>query len=448
MYLLTTWRFMTLRPKRFAAHYARNSDSLVTPWPYLLVSGALGACFAAVYIQQSATRAKAWDWALLGSLFVSAIVVNLFVVASGAVAAWLLSVPVSISGLMTAFAYSSAWVPIYLPINAAAINSIEKDDPHPIFALAAMAIVQAVYLVYLVLSLGRFNYMEGKPLLSFFIITATLSVAVGVGAGAFIVHFDEAASEITWNVDPPSTHTLQVSNYTNDATCKTCWSNAVSAKPGDVISFDIFYCHGGNATAEDTRARLVMPEDVLRSGVIGAEVWSKNSTGRASGFVTVKIDSNAPVSLAFVGGERYLGAESQPARFDVTDRAQITDSSGIGLGNIGSGWDHQGDLVLRFAVVETTSAPRLQNPSGVAAQPDCRGGSPAISITWDGAPLADSYVISRNGVRLATAPKTSFVDQSVQVGTVYTYAVTACRGSECVGGTSEVVTAAALSCAK
>jgi hypothetical protein len=85
-------------------------------------------------------------------------------------------------------------------------------------------------------------------------------------------------------------------------------------------------------------------------------------------------------------------------------------------------------LILVAVVVGLCGCPK----SVVVTPPPPPVAAYEVAIRWTEAPSppAQTYVVLRNGVTLATvaAPTTSYVDTAIADGKVYTYAVLACTG--------------------
>jgi len=59
------------------------------------------------------------------------------------------------------------------------------------------------------------------------------------------------------------------------------------------------------------------------------------------------------------------------------------------------------------------------------ATPVCQGDSPAVRLNWDQTPLANLYLVQRNGVEIFRGNALSFIDSGVVNGSSYTYTLRA-----------------------
>jgi hypothetical protein len=268
--------------------------------------------------------------------------------------------------MMTAFCYASTFLPAHLPTTVFVIQRLDEDKQGIATWIVLVCVVQGIYLVSLLLSMARYNYIEGPHLRSFMIITLVLTLVTGVITGAALGYAEDREREIAndtvdWNVLSRDHQTLLVSNSTRNRGCTDCWAPHVEANVGEVVSFEIYYHHTSAVVARDTRARLMLPSVIERTGIVGAEVWARNSPRRAAGAVSVIIRSNEPVTLQFVGGKWYQGQNDQgqsmaSGPLPISTPSEIWSDTGMPLGDVLSGWKHQGNIIVRFLVVQAHRA--------------------------------------------------------------------------------------------
>lgn len=364
-YLTTLWEFLTLRPRRFFLKYETEPERYLSPWPFLLVNALIAAALA-VPAEMGSEDQSAWTWSNFGGWLAAALVANGIVVVYGAVAAWLLVQRVSAQSMMTAFCYASVFLPLHLPLSIYVLRRLEEEDQSRWGLVLFALTVQIIYLVAMLLSFARYNYIEGPYLRSFLIITLTLTLVTGIGGGVVLSILEQRDAQlpdapVEWNISPRDYATLVVGNRTRNPGCSTCWANRVDAKVGEVISFEIYYHHSSTGVAQDARARLLLPTRIQGVGVIGAEVWSRDSARRATGAVSVNISPEIPIMLVFAGGEWYQGQDYKNQRqatkpLPINNPTEVSSEKGMALGDVRGGWENQGSIVVRFAVVDATAA--------------------------------------------------------------------------------------------
>jgi hypothetical protein len=174
---------------------------------------------------------------------------------------------------------------------------------------------------------------------SLFLIGALLVI------GVFIpIVFAHAAS---FNGDPTDDPTLEVTNFTVNPNCNTCWTNSVSANAGEVVSFDIYYHNTGSNAAQDTRISVPLPFGNFTSQTVNGILWAQNASA-VNGSVTVNLTSNQ--TLTFISGSVKWYPNQQITTPQTLPNGQsgseIITSGGLSIGNIGTGWSHQGHIVF------------------------------------------------------------------------------------------------------
>lgn len=185
-----------------------------------------------------------------------------------------------------------------------------------------------------------------------FLIIALIAVAVFSGYSAV-----EAASFNYGSQDSP---TLQISNYSRNPGCNTCWSGSVSANAGQIVSFMVYYHNTASDTAANTTLRVNLPSGSFNSTTISGGVEANSSSG-ASGSVSLYLSSNQ--SLTFIPGSLKWypnqSTGSQGAPFGQSGSEII--SSGLNIGNITGGWSSQGYAVFQ-AQVSSNAVPAPTTP--------------------------------------------------------------------------------------
>lgn len=169
----------------------------------------------------------------------------------------------------------------------------------------------------------------------------------------FKYSYAEAAASFNYGQQDPST--LQVSNYSANPSCNTCWYHSISASAGQIISFMVYYHNTGTDTANNTTLQVNLPGGSFNSTSISGSVSAVNASG-ASGSVNVYISTSQ--SLTFIPGSlkwypnQSSGAQSAPSG---QSGSEII-SGGLNIGNITGGWPSQGYAVFQ-AQISSNAAP-------------------------------------------------------------------------------------------
>ncbi len=189
----------------------------------------------------------------------------------------------------------------------------------------------------------------------------------GVLAGSLFVSAPaKAEASIMFNTLSNDLDTVLVSNYTDCPNSSTCWSNSVSAQPGDIIAVRVYYHNTGTQAAPNTRIRM-SPQNSGNSTnhTFSGSVTSVGSSNTASGSASVNISSSE--SLTFIPGSMKWYPDQQvynstPVPYGQSENL-LFNGTGINIGYIGpdstvNPWSFsaQGNLVARFQV-SSESAP-------------------------------------------------------------------------------------------
>ncbi len=156
------------------------------------------------------------------------------------------------------------------------------------------------------------------------------------------------------NSDSADFEVLRVGNVTqNPGTTSANWNTAVSANPGDVISFAIYYHNTSQSQViRDVRVKLTpKTTGISTSHDFNAVVWGENTNpvyGKA------RVYLSAPAKLEFANNSvkwrpnQQVYSESQLPNNQ--NGNNIFSSRGISLGDIYPGWSTQGNVMIGFSV--------------------------------------------------------------------------------------------------
>lgn len=161
----------------------------------------------------------------------------------------------------------------------------------------------------------------------------------------------------TFNNDAQDKATLRVVNMTTDSTCTTCWTTSLSANPGNILSFAVYYHNAGSETAKNVRVRLtpqLSPSGTTHS--FTATVLADNASA-VTGTATVAVPNAQTVS--FLSGSVFWRANQavhgSTALLNGQNGQEIFSSTGLLLGDIAPGWGTQGSVVVRFQVSDVNA---------------------------------------------------------------------------------------------
>lgn len=185
---------------------------------------------------------------------------------------------------------------------------------------------------------------------------------IGLVAGAVLSAFSNAEAA-SFNYGSQDSPTLQISNYSRNPGCTTCWSGSASANAGEIVSFMVYYHNTASDTAANTTLRVNLPGGTFTSTTISGGVEADSSSG-ASGSVSLYLSSNQ--SLSYIPGSfkwypnQSSGAQGAP----LGQNGSEIISSGLRIGSIAGGWSSQGYAVFQ-AQVSSDSAPAPVTPDPV-----------------------------------------------------------------------------------
>lgn len=172
------------------------------------------------------------------------------------------------------------------------------------------------------------------------------------------VFFAFSAEAASFNGGPQDSPTLQVSNYSANPGCNTCWSGSVSANAGEIISFMVYYHNTGSDTANSTILQVNLPGGTFSSASAYGSVSASNASG-ASGSVNIYITSNQ--SLTYIPGsfKWYPNQSTSWQNAPLGQNGSEIISSGLNIGNISGGWSSQGYAVFQAQISsnQQSSAP-------------------------------------------------------------------------------------------
>lgn len=164
------------------------------------------------------------------------------------------------------------------------------------------------------------------------------------------------------NTDPQDLETVTVRNSSDAGNCNDCgdWSSSTTASDGDTIAVAIYYHVTGASSADDLRFKLDTPSGVSETSdavTIKGTVVADNASA-VSQTVTVYLPDNGKLTYK-PGSAKWYPDQTDTPESVPFDEYDMFDASGGSVGTIGTGWSHQGSLVVSYTVdVETN----ISNP--------------------------------------------------------------------------------------
>lgn len=185
--------------------------------------------------------------------------------------------------------------------------------------------------------------------------------AFALGAMLLFPNFSFAASA-SFNTNSADYPTVRAANYTLYPNSTTNWSTYTTAEAGQIVGVAIYYHNTSSATAENTTIRVNRPSGTNNIFTITGSVGASNAV-TVTGATTISIPSNE--TLTYVPGSvkwfpnQSLSEQTLPNGQDGTEIF----GNGLNIGNIASGWNTQGSVVLQFQISKSTPPPQQSQPS-------------------------------------------------------------------------------------
>lgn len=169
-----------------------------------------------------------------------------------------------------------------------------------------------------------------------------------------------------FNIHTPYTHT-QASNqdyYLLDIKNETkgsAYSGSVSADPGDILIFSVFYHNGAiNSIARNTKIKVAIPTNTGTQIVSTAFLWADNASNATynnpfTGTATVNISSSQKLEY-ITGSAKWYPRRTNPGADASTNFPnsqsgdEIINSNGVFIGDIEGCWENSGFINFKVRV--------------------------------------------------------------------------------------------------
>jgi len=147
---------------------------------------------------------------------------------------------------------------------------------------------------------------------------------------------------------------LKTSNYTDNPNTAN-WQQTISAKPGDVVSFLIYYYNNSSETAKNVKVRLDLPSSKNTTQTVKSYIFADNANW-VSGSTTINLSSAENFTLMPETIAWYPNQSTQPsALLSGQNGSEIVQTAGLSLGDIPAGTASRGYVKVRAKVSQTTT---------------------------------------------------------------------------------------------
>ena len=147
---------------------------------------------------------------------------------------------------------------------------------------------------------------------------------------------------------------LKTSNYTDNPNTAN-WQQTISAKPGDVVSFLIYYYNNSSETAKNVKVRLDLPSSKNTTQTVKSYIFADNANW-VSGSATINLSSAENFTLMPETIAWYPNQSTQPsALLSGQNGSEIVQTAGLSLGDIPAGTASRGYVKVRAKVSQTTT---------------------------------------------------------------------------------------------
>ncbi len=233
------------------------------------------------------------------------------------------------------------------------------------------------------------------------------------------------------NNDPQDFTTLRATNYSSNPDCNACWSTTANVNVGEIVSFAIYYHNTGPDTANNVKARISTSISGDGRTITASGNVSADNAGLVSGSSQVTLPSGSKATslthLATIWRPNQTVSGSAGFLFG-QNGTEVFGGSGVNLGNIASGWQTQGSVLVRYriegtrgdVITPTTNAPQVNtlSPTDIErtsarlrGEANPRGDSAETWFEWG----TSSSNLSRETSRQSMGSGNSFVSFSNSV---------------------------------
>lgn len=180
-----------------------------------------------------------------------------------------------------------------------------------------------------------------------------------------------------FNIFTPYVHTQTDGRdyYLFDAkndTKQTGWGFPVSADPGDVLTFSVYYHNAVlESAAKNTKMRVILPSSAGLSQMLSAALWSDNSSNASLGSPltqNLSVNFSSIARLEEISGSVKWYPDQRDWRVDAPvsfpfgqSGEELFSSNGLNVGDINGCWEYSGYLIFKARVTGET-APTSQSP--------------------------------------------------------------------------------------
>lgn len=201
----------------------------------------------------------------------------------------------------------------------------------------------------------------------------------------------------SFNNDPLDYQTLRVGNTTQKPYSTSAdWGTSDNANAGDIVNFAVYYHNTSNETATNVRVTLTPRNSGVGTTQTFTATLTADNVPTLTATATVYLSSSQSInydagSVVWRPNQTTYGSQSLP---NGQTGAEIFNTGGLYLGDIGPGWSTQGSVVIAFRVSGTPSTTTTTVPPVVPSYTTTTyGGNYPIVYTYLPEAVGDGYAV-------------------------------------------------------
>lgn len=195
--------------------------------------------------------------------------------------------------------------------------------------------------------------------------TLIISTLTGLIFGQFLFPLLAFAQAPRFNIFTPYTHNQEYNrdyyllDIKNDTQAGS-WNDPISANPGDVLTFSVYYHNGVNGTtAHNTKIRVSIPSTTGTQIISTAYLWADNAENAtaANPFTeTGTVNISSPQGLEYIpGSTRWFPNQADwrsasPTPFPFGQSGDEIVGPGVNIGDIIGCWEFSGQVIFKVRV--------------------------------------------------------------------------------------------------
>ena len=231
-----------------------------------------------------------------------------------------------------------------------------------------------------------------------------------------------------WNGDPADCDQIRIrtTSTSGGAGCSSWSTNPVTVAPGGMVYVALYYHNTSTGPMTNTKLSVTKsPNSGASSSFTFSNVISSDQASQSSGTVTANITSSQ--TLTFASATWYPDQSSSPSSFPNGQSGSEVMNGGVNIGTIGTGWSHQGSIVVAFSVGNYTPTCVISNLSANSNPIIPPANSSQLTWANNGCTSVTISPAFSNGSNSVTANASGSV--TVMPTSTTTYTITGVNGS-------------------